>query len=155
MDWERRGAGRDVNDQRTCIRAKNQLGKDVRSKVMGERGQVLWEMIPDAAGLQRAGGLVGERIQSSGRGTVRQGLRELTSKIETYPSMSSCSTRTSCSPRPSVWNTLGAKSRARFRVHIWFRAAHFCTLQRGVRITRVAVCAHPFINTSIHSANTS
>lgn len=68
--------------------------------------------------------------------------------------MSSCSTRTSCSPRPSVWNTLGANSKARFLVHIWFRAAHFCTLQRGVKGMRNAVCAHPFINPSIHSVNT-
>ena len=49
--------------------------------------------------------------------------------------MSSCSTRTSCSPRPSVWNTLGANSSARFRVHIWFREAHFCTLWRGVSVS--------------------
>lgn len=57
--WKRRGAGRDVNDQRTYIRAKNQSDKDVRSKVMGERGPGLWEMVSDAEDLQRAGGLLG------------------------------------------------------------------------------------------------
>lgn len=58
MYRERRGAGRDGNDQRTCIRGKNQSGKDVRSKVMGVRGPGLWEMVSDAEDLQRAGGLL-------------------------------------------------------------------------------------------------
>lgn len=40
-------------------RAKDQWGKDVRSEVMCKRGPGLWEVIPDAEGLQGAwlGGL--------------------------------------------------------------------------------------------------
>lgn len=63
--WERRGAGIGVQDQMTHMRglearrAKNQWGKDVRSEVMCKRGPGLWEVIPDAEGLQGAwlGGL--------------------------------------------------------------------------------------------------
>lgn len=62
--------------------------------------------------------------------------------------MSSCRTRTSCSPRPSVWKMLGANSRARFRVHIWLRAAHFCTL-RGVWGHEGGSFAHTFVHPSL------
>ena len=57
---ERREAGRDVQDRSTCRRglearrAKNQWGKDVRSMVTGDRGPGLWEVVPDAEGLQKA-----------------------------------------------------------------------------------------------------
>lgn len=83
MYWERRGAGRDVNDQRTCTRAKNQLGKDVRAKlwVKGAQGSGRWFLRLRA--FRGLGACWGERIQNSGRGTVGQGLRELTSKTET------------------------------------------------------------------------
>lgn len=54
-------------------RAKNQWGKDVRSKVMGGRGPGLWEIVSDAEV---------SRIQSPGRGTVGPWSRELTSKTE-------------------------------------------------------------------------
>lgn len=55
----------------------------------------------------------------------------LTSNIYRKLSMRSSMILTSCSPFPSVWNRLGANSRDKFLVHIWFRSAHFCTLKRG------------------------